>query len=112
MKDTILDYEMGSDNVFADLGLPEPEECMVNAKLAMLIGDIIRQKGLTQAHAAQLLNSTQPKISDLLNGRLDNFGMQRLLRFLLALDRDVQIVISPRDQTRPRSMITVQTLAI
>jgi predicted XRE-type DNA-binding protein len=111
MKKATLDYEMGSDNVFADLGLPEPEECLVKAKLAMLIGNIIQQKGLTQAQAARLLNSTQPKICDLLNGRLGNFGMQRLLRFLLALDRDIQIVISPRDLSRPHSMMTVQTRA-
>ena len=91
--------ESGSGNVFADIGLPDPAESLAKAQLAMLIADLLRARGLTQVAAARLLNTTQPRVSDLLAGRLSGLGFQRLLRFLLALGQDVEIVVRPASAT-------------
>lgn len=86
----------GSGNVFADLGIPNPEEALAKAELAHEIARIIREKRLSQAAAADLLGIDQPKVSALVRGRLSGFSMDRLLRFLTRLDYDVRIAIRPR----------------
>jgi predicted XRE-type DNA-binding protein len=95
-------------NVFADLELPEAEELLAKAKLAKKISDIVKGRRLTQAQAAEVLDTTQPKVSNLIDGRLQGFSMERLLRFLNALDRDVQIVVKPRSRARRRARFTVE----
>lgn len=90
-----LEYTESSGNVFADLGLAEPEEALAKAELARAIGTLIAERHLTQVQAAELLGLDQPKVSALLRGRLTGFSLDRLFRLLLALDRDVEIVSSP-----------------
>lgn len=85
-----------SGNVFGDLGLPGAEQALAKAELARKICEIITQRGLTQAQAATGLGIDQPKISALMRGRLSGFSTDRLLRFLNALGRDVEIVIKKR----------------
>ena len=80
-----LDYAVSSGNVFADLGLPNPEELLAKAELAHKITVLIQQRGLTQAQAAKLLGVDQPKISSLIRGPLTGFSIERLMRFLLRL---------------------------
>lgn len=94
-----------SGNVFEDLGLPESDELLAKAELVSKISSIIRGRHLTQTEAAEVLGATQPIVSNLLRGRLDGFSMERLIRFLNALDRDVEIVV----KRRPRSRRTAQT---
>ncbi len=90
----------GSGNVFADLGLPEAEELLAKAELAARIGRIIKGRHLTQQEAASVLGTTQPNVSNLIRGRISGFSLERLLRFLNALDRDVEIVIRRRPRSR------------
>jgi predicted XRE-type DNA-binding protein len=87
--------EQSSGNVFADLGLKNPEELLAKAELVQRIVDIIAERKLTQVRAATLLDIDQPKVSALLRGKLDGFSTDRLFRFLNALGRDVEIVIRP-----------------
>ena len=87
--------EASSGNVFADLGLKNPEELLAKAELVQRIADIITERKLTQVRAAKLLGIDQPKVSALLRGKLDGFSTDRLFRFLNALGRDVEIVIRP-----------------
>ena len=87
--------EQSSGNVFADLGLKNPEELLAKAELVQRIADIIAERKLTQVRAAKLLGIDQPKVSALLRGKLDGFSTDRLFRFLNALGRDVEIVIRP-----------------
>lgn len=94
------DYEVSSGNVFADLELPESDELIAKAELARQIASIATHRHLTQAEAARILGTTQPKVSDLYAGRLAGFSMERLIRFLNALDRDVQIVVTPKPRNR------------
>ena len=82
-----------SGNVFADLGVPGAEEKQTKVRLAVAINQIIDDKGMSQAMAAELLEINQPKISALANYRLDGFSVERLMHFLNALGRDVEIVI-------------------
>lgn len=92
--------EPSSGNVFADLGLPNPEEELAKAKIVRRISQAIRERGLTQAHAAEILEIDQPKASALLRGKFGGYSMDRLFRFLNALDQDVDIVIRPARKTR------------
>ena len=96
------EHTVSSGNVFEDLGLPQADELIAKAALANQIASIVTHRHLTQAEAAQALGTRQPKVSDLLSGRLDGFSMERLIRFLNALDRDVQIVVSPKPRTREK----------
>ena len=88
----------GSGNVFADLGLPAPEERLVKARLASELASVISARKLTQRAAADLMGIDQPKVSHLLHGRLDGFSTDRLLTWLTALGRDVEIIV----RTPPR----------
>jgi predicted XRE-type DNA-binding protein len=97
----------GSGNVFADLGFPDAEELLAKARLASAISDIIKGRHLTQKAAAELLSTTQPKVSNLINGKLEGFSLERLARFLNSLDRDVGIVVKKRPRSRKRSRIVV-----
>src|SRR5438445_12882685 len=82
-----------SGNVFADLGLPAAQEKRVKVQLAVALNQIIQKRRLSQATAAKALGVNQPKISALTNYRLDGFSVERLMNFLTALGRDVEIVI-------------------
>jgi predicted XRE-type DNA-binding protein len=97
----------GSGNVFEDLGLPDSDELLAKARLASAISDIISGRHLTQAAAADLLGTTQPKVSNLVNGRLEGFSLERLARFLNTLDRDVEIVVKRRPRSRKTARILV-----
>ncbi len=81
-------------NVFADLNIPQPDQYLAKAELAARILEVVQQRRLTQQSAAKLLGINQPKVSALLNGRLDGFSTERLFRFLNALGCDVRITVS------------------
>jgi predicted XRE-type DNA-binding protein len=97
----------GSGNVFADLGLPNPEERLAKAQLALQIGEIIERRGLTQRAAAALMGIDQPKVSHLLHGRLADYSTERLIGFLRALGRDIDIVIRKPARRRGRGRLRV-----
>lgn len=82
-----------SGNVFADLGLPDPEERLAKAMLSIVIERAIEARGLTQAQAAKLLGTTQPKLSAVIRGQLSKFSLDRLFGFVTALGMDVRIDI-------------------
>ncbi len=91
----------GSTNVFADIGLPDAAERQAKLKLALAINDTIAARKLTQTQAANLLEINQPKISALANYKLEGFSVERLMNFLTALDRDVEIIIrKPRKRSK------------
>ena len=88
-------YEIGSRNVFKDLGLPNAEEHLVKAQLVFKIDTIMKKRRLKQVEAATLFGTRQPDVSKMLRGDFRQFSVERLLRFLVALDQDVQIVVKP-----------------
>ena len=101
MKSEKVRVERGSVNVFADLGLPDADAHLLKAELVVRIDRIIRQRGLTQVEAAKLLGLAQPDVSRLLRGDFRQYSMERLLRLLTALGRDVEIVIRKPYSQRP-----------
>jgi predicted XRE-type DNA-binding protein len=94
------EYTVRSGNVFADLGVPDAEAALVKSDLAAAIASTIRQRGLTQAQAATLLGIDQSRVSRIIRGELAHYSIDRLLRFLTLLNRDVTIVVGSerRDQ--------------
>jgi predicted XRE-type DNA-binding protein len=88
-------YDTGSRNVFKDLGLPNAEEHLIKAQLVFKIDTIMKSRGLKQIEAAKLFGVRQPDVSKMLRGEFRQFSVERLLRFLVALDQDVQIVVKP-----------------
>ena len=93
MKMDKMKIERSSGNVFSDLGCPDAEAHVLNAELVIRIDEIIRQRGLKQVEAAKLLGLSQPDVSRLLQGSFREYSLERLLRLLMALGRDVEIAI-------------------
>jgi predicted XRE-type DNA-binding protein len=92
-----------SGNVFADLGFAEPEEELTKTQLARHIRLVLKRRRLTQTAAAELMGIDQPKVSALLNGRLDNFSSERLMRLLTALGHDIEIAVSSAARPHTRA---------
>lgn len=93
--------ERGTGNVFADLGLPDAGERQTKTRLALALNRIIKEQGLKQIDAAKKLGVPQPKVSALVNYRLDGFSVEKLMEFIVALGLDVEIIVRPaRDKAR------------
>ena len=91
----VIEHEGSSGNVFADIGLPEAGEHLVKARLVFKIDTLMRERGLKQVVAAALFGVRQPDVSKMLRGDFRQFSVERLLRFLVALGQDVEIVVKP-----------------
>ena len=91
-----LKREVSTGNVFADIGVAGAGEHLIKAGLVVRIARIIRQRKLTQVAAAQLMGIDQPKVSAMLGGQFRGYSVERLMRFLVALGHDVEIVVKPR----------------
>jgi len=101
----------GSGNVFADLGVPEPDQELAKAQLASHIRQAIKRQRLTQVQAAERLGMDQPKVSALINGRLAGFSSDRLLRCLAALGQNVEIIVRAGSPRQSRGRIRVVAAA-
>jgi predicted XRE-type DNA-binding protein len=106
-----IEVEEGGGNIFVDLGLPNAEERLAKAGLAIRIAGVIRARRLTQASAARVLKIDQPKISRLLRGQLAGFSTDRLMQFLTLLGRDVEIVIKRSTRSRRQGRVRVVAMA-
>ena len=91
MSETDQTITRGSGNVFADLGLPNPEEHQLKASVVMLIGRVMEQHGLSQTAAAARMGISQPDLSKLLRGGFRGFTLERLLSCAKAIGVDFEI---------------------
>ena|SRR5262245_8273715 len=96
-----ISYEIGSENVFADLGFENAAEELAKAKLVRAICAIVAKRKLKQTEAGRVLGISQPKASLLLRGRTAGFSTERLMRFLNRLDQDVDISVKPKRHALP-----------
>jgi predicted XRE-type DNA-binding protein len=103
----MIEIHEGSDNVYADIGLPDAEEMLVKAQLVTKIREIIKERGWTQQQAADVLGMTQPRLSKMLRGQFRGISEAKMLDCLTRLGRDVQIVVGP-----DRSPTTVGHVAV
>jgi predicted XRE-type DNA-binding protein len=89
-------HEVGGRNVFKDIGVPNADEHLVKAQLVYKIDTIMKKLRMKQTDAAALFGVRQPDISKMLRGEFRQFSVERLLRFLVKLDQDVEIIVRPR----------------
>ncbi|MBI1869247.1 MAG: XRE family transcriptional regulator [Methylocystis sp.] len=90
-----ISHKKGTDNLFADIGLPNAEEHLVKAQLVYKIDMLLKERRLKQIEAARLFGVKQPDVSKMLHGDFRQFSVERLLRFLVALGQDVEIIVKP-----------------
>jgi predicted XRE-type DNA-binding protein len=107
MKKKSLRVEEGSGNVFADLGFAHPEQEQLKADLTLQIYRTIKQRGLTQAQAGQVLGIGQPHVSSLMRGRSGTFSLARLMEFLTDLGQDVEITVRPTSKAHGEMSVTL-----
>jgi predicted XRE-type DNA-binding protein len=100
-------YESGGQNVFKDLGVRGPDEHFVKAQLVFKIDRLMKERGLKQVEAADLFGIRQPDVSKMLRGEFRQFSVERLLRFLVALDQDVEISVKPHRDSRNAAALHV-----
>ena len=108
---TVARVQKSSGNVFADLGLPKPQDRLAKAQLAHRICQVIVARGLTQTKAAEIMGLDQPKISALKRGKLKGFSADRLFRCLNDLGQEVEITIRPVRQAGRRGDLRVVAAA-
>ena len=102
-----IGYEVGSGNVFADIGLPNADEHLIKAQLVYKIDGLLKKRRLKQVEAAKLFGVTQPDVSKMLRGEFRQFSVERLMRFLVALGQDVEIVVTPHRDRREAPQLRV-----
>jgi predicted XRE-type DNA-binding protein len=102
-----IEHEVGSGNVFADIGLPNAEEHLIRAQLVYKISRIMKDRRLTQVAAAKIFGVKQPDVSKMLRGDFRQFSVERLLNFLVALGHDVEIVVRPHRRKREAAQLRV-----
>src|ERR1700730_10112967 len=94
-RSRIVSVTESSGNVFADLGLPNPEQELLKAQLTLQIYTILKGSGMTQVEIAKILGVHQPQVSLLMRNRTGNFSVGRLMKFLTSLRQDVKITVRP-----------------
>ena len=99
-------HEKSSGNIFADLGLPNSEQELLKAKLTVQIYRLIKERGLTQSKAAELLGTTQAQVSALMRCRPVSVSVGRLMEFLTVLGQDVEVTVKPA-RTRNTGQMSV-----
>ncbi len=97
--------EKSSGNVFADLGLPHPEQELLKAQLTLRIYRLIKQRGITQTEAGKVLGIKQPHVSALMRNRAGSFSVERLMDFLTLLGQDIEITVRPT--SKPHGEVSV-----
>jgi predicted XRE-type DNA-binding protein len=103
-------YE-GSGNVFADLGLPNPEQRLLKANIVSELHRLVKQRGLTQVKAAKLIGIHQPDLSLLLRGDFDDYSVERLMKMLTVFEQDIEIVMKPNRKAGKPGRITFKSVA-
>jgi predicted XRE-type DNA-binding protein len=101
------EFTPSSGNVFADLKLPNADDLLAKAELAAKIIAEIQRRRLTQSQAAAILGIDQPKVSALKQGKLAGFSIERLMRLLMVLGRDIEIVVKTRAKPRSAARLRV-----
>jgi predicted XRE-type DNA-binding protein len=103
--------EVGSGNIFADLGLPDADTHFLKAQIVSEIYRLVNERKLTQARAGKLMGISQPEVSRMFKGNFSEYSIDRLIAFLTSFDRDVEIVVKPHKKAGKAGRITFRPLA-
>jgi predicted XRE-type DNA-binding protein len=101
MSKNRLEIVRGSDNPFADAGLPDADTELMKADLATEIVRILRERGLAGARAAEIAGTTEADISRIRRASLDRFTIDRLVKILNRLDRRIEVAVTLRARGEP-----------
>ncbi len=101
----------GSENIFADLGLPDAEAHFLKAQIMAEIYRLTKELKLTQSQAGNLMGISQPEVSRMFKGTFREYSIDRLMGFLTAFDRDVEILVHPRKKAGKGGRITFTPVA-
>jgi predicted XRE-type DNA-binding protein len=104
--------EEGSDNIFADLGLPDADTHFLKAQIVSEIYRLTQQRKLTQVQAGKRMGITQPEVSRMFRGNFREYSVDRLMEFLTTFDRDVEIVVKPHKKSGRQGRITFIPAAV
>ena len=85
----------GSGNIFADLNLPDADTHFLKAQIVSEIYRLTTERKLTQVQAGKRMGISQPEVSRMFKGHFREYSIDRLMEFLTAFDRDVEIVVKP-----------------
>ncbi len=106
-----IKIEPGSGNIFADLGLPDAKAHLLKAQIVSEIYRLATARKLTQSQAGDRMGISQPEVSRLFNGHFREYSVDRLMGFLTAFGRDVEIVVRPRTRARKGGRIIFKPAA-
>jgi len=101
-----IEFEEGSGNVFADLGLKDADRLLVRAQIGFHVFRLLKDRKPKQREIADVLSIAQPDVSHLMNGHFSRFTTDKLLDFLRRLDRKVTIEVSRRHKGEPYQQVT------
>lgn len=93
-----VEVQRGSDNVFADLGLPDAEKLKIKTGLVVEIRKAMRALGLTQQEAAKRMGISQAKVSGMMRGDFTNLSERKLMDCLIRLGYDIEIKVRPASE--------------
>ena len=99
-------FEESCGNVFEDLDLPHSDDLLLKSSVVWSISESLRRRKIKQTEAAEILNTTQPKMSRLLRGDFEGFSLEKLLGFLHDLGNNVTITVEPSSHPEPISFAT------
>ena len=99
--------EVGTGDVFTDLGFQDAGERKLRVQLAMRVNELLQEQKLTQAKAAALFGIPQPHVSELKHYKLNRFSSERLMHFFTLLDKDVEIIIRPKAKGHASGLLSV-----
>ena len=104
-----IEFEIGSGNVYKDLGFSNAEKMQAKAHLVFRIQDTITERKLSLDDAAEILCIGKTELSDMLDGLFDSWTIDRLLSFLNKLGHDIEIVIHKRPANTPPAGLRIST---
>ena len=102
-----IEFEIGSGNVFADLGLEDAEELYTRAALGVQVMKILNDRGYSQKESADVLGLKQPEVSAIMRAKFSRFSQERLIGFLNKLNQKVTIQVSRRRRGEPYQQVTI-----
>jgi predicted XRE-type DNA-binding protein len=105
-----IEFEIGSGNVFADIGFDNAEEMLLKSELVRQINKIIKGRELTSIQARELLNLDEEVLANLSKGRLTELTLENLFRYLNILGRDLEVVLKPRSTSNTQGKLKVTVI--
>lgn len=111
MNNEKIKVEIGSGNVYKDLGFPNPEEMQAKAHLVFRIQDTITERKLSLRKAAKILRISKSELLNLLHGQFESCTIDHILSLLRKLDHDIEIVLHKRPANTPPAALRISTSA-